>query len=179
MEPPHMNEEASSGSKMDPDEVKAYCCCCFFCVGILFLIIGMSTNWFRGDEQQAYYTYGGSCYGAQANCTGAQRIAGTNRYYSGTYMIFMGYYYRGTGTGYSSGYSSYRGSYCGSRGGSSCFGENTQILMANNITKSIEDINLGETLYLGGKVSGTMQFISEILYDYEGITVDGIHPVYE
>lgn len=48
----------------------------------------------------------------------------------------------------------------GDTGGERCFAKDTQILMANGFYKNIQDINLNDTIFLGGKVKGVLHLDS-------------------
>lgn len=60
-----------------------------------------------------------------------------------------------------------------------CFATGTKVRMANGDSKRIEDIRIGDVVYEGGKVYGVMQFVSEDMFDYEGVNVTGGHAVKE
>ena len=61
-----------------------------------------------------------------------------------------------------------------------CFGKGTQVMMKDNITKSIEDIKIGDLMVDGGIVTGVMKMSSraQILYDIGGIKITGRHRIY-
>jgi len=67
----------------------------------------------------------------------------------------------------------------GDGGSSGCFLAGTLVTMADGTKKSIETIELGENVALGGFVFAKGSFLVEDLYDYKGIKVSGSHMVYE
>ena len=60
-----------------------------------------------------------------------------------------------------------------------CFLGNTQIMLKNGDYKNIEDVVLGDDLFEGGTVYGTMQFMSDDMYEYMDVKVTGKHAVKE
>ena len=61
-----------------------------------------------------------------------------------------------------------------------CFAAETFFVMADNSTKAIEDIRLGDNMKDGGIVTSLRQSImNENVFNYLGITVTGDHAVYE
>lgn len=63
---------------------------------------------------------------------------------------------------------------------SSCFAAGTQIHMADGTTKNIEDIVIGDELYMGGEVYGIYSGANQDqLFLYGQALVTGIHPVKE
>lgn len=67
------------------------------------------------------------------------------------------------------------GSYLG------CFPEDEEIRMEDGSLKAISEIELGDEIYLGGRVTKTIQGLAEGAqwYDYQGVTVTGTHAVRE
>jgi len=66
-------------------------------------------------------------------------------------------------------------------GGYYCFAQGTLVQMADESWKPIQNIIIGDTVKVGGKVLGVMTFsgVGETLFDYHGIAVTGVHPVLE
>lgn len=61
-----------------------------------------------------------------------------------------------------------------------CFDENTLIKMEDGSFKKISSIKIGERIYLGGIVNGTMKSIHyNDIYNYKGVFVSGSHKVFE
>ena len=79
------------------------------------------------------------------------------------------------GFGDSSGGSSSGGG--GSGGG--CFIAGTMITMHDGSLKPVEQVDIGDTVAIGGKVFATGKFLIDNLYDYNGIQVSGTHMVKE
>ncbi len=70
----------------------------------------------------------------------------------------------------------------GGSGGSSssgCFIAGTMVKMADGTEKAIEQIGLGDEVFMGGRVMATGAFLVTEIYDYMGVTVSGSHAVYE
>ena len=67
----------------------------------------------------------------------------------------------------------------GGNGGGNCFVKGTPITMADGSTKPVEQVDLGDKVAEGGKVFAAGKFLTEELYDYEGIKVSGSHMVNE
>jgi hypothetical protein len=65
----------------------------------------------------------------------------------------------------------------GSGGG--CFIAGTMITMADGTQKPVEQVDIGDTVSVGGKVFATGKFLIDNLYDYNGIQVSGTHMVKE
>eukprot|EP00494_Astrolonche_serrata_P000928 UN00934 len=76
--------------------------------------------------------------------------------------------------------SSSGGGRSGGRGGS-CFVKDTEVVLSNGNLKYIQDLTIGDNLKYGGEVFGVMTFNGkdETLYNYSGVYVAGVHPVYE
>jgi hypothetical protein len=63
------------------------------------------------------------------------------------------------------------------RAAAACFGEHTEVLLANGKTKKITDIELGDEIH-GGIVTGLFKsIVNSDLYSVDGIIVTGDHPV--
>lgn len=60
-----------------------------------------------------------------------------------------------------------------------CFGPDTEVLMLNQTYKKIKDIQVGDEVELGGKVTLIEIVESEDMYLYEGVEVAGNHAVFE
>ncbi len=72
------------------------------------------------------------------------------------------------------------GSTSGSSGsGGGCFLAGTMISMADGTLKPVEQVDIGDTVSVGGKVFATGKFLIDNLYDYNGIKVSGTHMVKE
>ena len=67
----------------------------------------------------------------------------------------------------------------GGGGSDSCFLAGTLITMADGTTKSVEQVDLGDEVAVGGKVFAVGRFLNTELYDYKGIKVSGSHMVNE
>jgi hypothetical protein len=67
----------------------------------------------------------------------------------------------------------------GSGGGGGCFIAGTMISMADGSLKPVEQVDIGDTVSVGGKVFATGKFLIDNLYDYNGIQVSGTHMVKE
>ena len=80
------------------------------------------------------------------------------------------------GFGDSSGSSS---SGSGGSGGGGCFIAGTMISMHDGSLKPVEQVDIGDTVRIGGKVFATGKFLIDNLYDYNGIQVSGTHMVKE
>jgi hypothetical protein len=65
----------------------------------------------------------------------------------------------------------------GSGGG--CFVAGTMISMSDGSLKPVEQVDIGDTVSVGGKVFATGKFLIDNLYDYNGIQVSGTHMVKE
>ena len=66
-----------------------------------------------------------------------------------------------------------------SGGDGECFLAGTLITMADETKKSIEEIDLMEKVAVGGYVGGVGKFLTDELYDYNGVKVSGNHLVNE
>ena len=55
----------------------------------------------------------------------------------------------------------------------------TMITMADGSKKPVEQVDIGDTVSVGGKVFATGKFLIDNLYDYNGIQVSGTHMVKE
>jgi hypothetical protein len=64
-------------------------------------------------------------------------------------------------------------------GGGGCFIAGTMITMADGSRKPVEQVDIGDTVSVGGKVFATGKFLIDNLYDYNGIQVSGTHMVKE
>ena len=67
----------------------------------------------------------------------------------------------------------------GSGGGGGCFIAGTMISMNDGSLKPVEQVDIGDTVSVGGKVFATGKFLIDNLYDYDGIQVSGTHMVKE
>jgi hypothetical protein len=67
----------------------------------------------------------------------------------------------------------------GSGGGGGCFISGTMITMYDGSLKPVEQVDIGDTVSVGGKVFATGKFLIDNLYDYNGIQVSGTHMVKE
>jgi hypothetical protein len=67
----------------------------------------------------------------------------------------------------------------GGSGGGGCFIAGTMITMADGSLKPVEQVDIGDTVSVGGKVFATGKFLIDNLYDYNGIQVSGTHMVKE
>ena len=67
----------------------------------------------------------------------------------------------------------------GSGGVGGCFVAGTMITMADGTQKPVEQVDIGDTVSVGGKVFATGKFLIDNLYDYNGIQVSGTHMVKE
>jgi len=67
----------------------------------------------------------------------------------------------------------------GGGSGGGCFIAGTMITMANGSLKPVEQVDIGDTVAIGGKVFATGKFLIDNLYDYNGIQVSGTHMVKE
>ena len=67
----------------------------------------------------------------------------------------------------------------GSGGGGGCFIAGTMISMHDGSLKPVEQVDIGDTVSVGGKVFATGKFLIDNLYDYNGIQVSGTHMVKE
>ena len=81
------------------------------------------------------------------------------------------------GFGDSSGGSSSGSGGSGPSGG--CFIAGTMISMHDGSLKPVEQVDIGDTVSVGGKVFATGKFLIDNLYDYNGIQVSGTHMVKE
>ena len=82
------------------------------------------------------------------------------------------------GFGDSSGGSSSGSGGSGPSGGG-CFIAGTMISMNDGSLKPVEQVDIGDTVSVGGKVFATGKFLIDNLYDYNGIQVSGTHMVKE
>jgi len=64
-------------------------------------------------------------------------------------------------------------------GGGGCFIAGTMISMHDGSLKPVEQVDIGDTVRIGGKVFATGKFLIDNLYDYNGIQVSGTHMVKE
>lgn len=71
------------------------------------------------------------------------------------------------------------GSSSGGGGSGGCFMAGTMISMADGTLKPVEQVDIGDTVSVGGKVFATGKFLIDNLYDYNGIKVSGTHMVKE
>jgi hypothetical protein len=62
---------------------------------------------------------------------------------------------------------------------SGCFSGDTKVMMIDGTEFEIRSIALNSSVYEGGRVTATMQFISDDLYNYKGVHVTGQHAVKE
>jgi len=112
--------------------------------------------------------------GGNSGGGGKDHITSGGNYQVGNTGIFSkdvnGDYDDGDNVGWSGG---------GGGGSSGCFLAGTLVTMADGTKKSIETIELGENVALGGFVFAKGSFLVEDLYDYKGIKVSGSHMVYE
>ena len=60
-----------------------------------------------------------------------------------------------------------------------CFLAGTLIIMADETKKPIEEVELMDKVAIGGYVGGVGKFLTDELYDYNGIKVSGSHLVNE
>jgi hypothetical protein len=60
-----------------------------------------------------------------------------------------------------------------------CFIAGTMISMNDGSLKPVEQVDIGDTVSVGGKVFATGKFLIDNLYDYDGIQVSGTHMVKE
>ena len=67
----------------------------------------------------------------------------------------------------------------GGGSGGGCFIAGTMITMADGSLKPVEQVDIGDTVSVGGKVFATGKFLIDNLYDYNGIKVSGTHMVKE
>ena len=67
----------------------------------------------------------------------------------------------------------------GGSGGGGCFIAGTMISMNDGSLKPVEQVDIGDTVSVGGKVFATGKFLIDNLYDYDGIQVSGTHMVKE
>jgi len=67
----------------------------------------------------------------------------------------------------------------GGTGGGGCFIAGTMISMHDGSLKPVEQVDIGDTVSVGGKVFATGKFLIDNLYDYNGIQVSGTHMVKE
>ena len=67
----------------------------------------------------------------------------------------------------------------GGSGGGGCFIAGTMITMSDGTLKPVEQVDIGDTVRVGGKVFATGKFLIDNLYDYNGIQVSGTHMVKE
>ena len=67
----------------------------------------------------------------------------------------------------------------GGTGGGGCFIAGTMITMHDGSLKPVEQVDIGDTVSVGGKVFATGKFLIDNLYDYNGIQVSGTHMVKE
>ena len=67
----------------------------------------------------------------------------------------------------------------GGSGGGGCFIAGTMITMYDGSLKPVEQVDIGDTVSVGGKVFATGKFLINNLYDYNGIQVSGTHMVKE
>ena len=67
----------------------------------------------------------------------------------------------------------------GGSGGGGCFIAGTMITMHDGSLKPVEQVDIGDTVSVGGKVFATGKFLIDNLYDYNGIQVSGTHMVKE
>ena len=67
----------------------------------------------------------------------------------------------------------------GAGGGGGCFIAGTMITMSDGTLKPVEQVDIGDTVRVGGKVFATGKFLIDNLYDYNGIQVSGTHMVKE
>jgi len=63
--------------------------------------------------------------------------------------------------------------------GGGCFIAGTMISMSDGSLKPVEQVDIGDTVSVGGKVFATGKFLIDNLYDYNGIQVSGTHMVKE
>ena len=63
--------------------------------------------------------------------------------------------------------------------GGGCFIAGTMISMHDGSLKPVEQVDIGDTVSVGGKVFATGKFLIDNLYDYNGIQVSGTHMVKE
>ena len=67
----------------------------------------------------------------------------------------------------------------GGGSGGGCFIAGTMITMSDGALKPVEQVDIGDTVSIGGKVFATGKFLIDNLYDYNGIQVSGTHMVKE
>jgi hypothetical protein len=63
-----------------------------------------------------------------------------------------------------------------------CFPGDAQVKMADGKLKAIKDVELGEEVYLGGKVLHMIKALNhsnDDIYNYNGVIVTGAHAVFE
>jgi hypothetical protein len=60
-----------------------------------------------------------------------------------------------------------------------CFTAGTPIDMADNTTRPVEMLNIGDETYAGGAVYGVGKVLADNIHDYRGIQVEGHHAVFE
>jgi hypothetical protein len=60
-----------------------------------------------------------------------------------------------------------------------CYVSGTQIKMKNGSYKAVQDLKVGDEVYLGGKVTMTGESESNDIYEYKNVRVTGSHTVFE
>ena len=122
------------------------------------------------ELNQAYFKVGGVWKQLTA---GYIKIAGTWKALFNSGVNFLS---TAAGFGDSEGSSSSGG---GGSGGGGCFIAGTMISMNDGTLKPVEQVDIGDTVSVGGKVFATGKFLIDNLYDYNGIQVSGTHMVKE
>ena len=122
------------------------------------------------DIQQAFFKVGGAWKQITA---GYVKIGGA---WKALFNSGVNYLATAAGFGDASGSSSSGG---GGSGGGGCFIAGTMISMNDGSLKPVEQVDIGDTVSVGGKVFATGKFLIDNLYDYNGIQVSGTHMVKE
>ena len=122
------------------------------------------------DIQQAFFKVGGAWKQITA---GYVKIGGS---WKALFNSGVNYLATAAGFGDASGSSSSGG---GGSGGGGCFIAGTMISMNDGSLKPVEQVDIGDTVSVGGKVFATGKFLIDNLYDYNGIQVSGTHMVKE
>lgn len=60
-----------------------------------------------------------------------------------------------------------------------CYGEGTMVKLSNGSFKPVEEVKLGDDLFLGGYVLGVGEMLAPEVYSYKGCVCTGNHAVYE
>ena len=155
---------------------------------------GGTSGYSEGDVSNAQSTIdgavnsGGNAYGMDDGVSavgwGAETDSEGNTSYGG--IVTYGGYNAGTGNNSNSNNSNDTSNANSpgnpdnnSGGDGECFLAGTLITMADETKKSIEEIDLMEKVAVGGYVGGVGKFLTDELYDYNGVKVSGNHLVNE